>query len=286
MTTHEEHRTNDPALPAWLVAPVAYEPPHDRAGFLRRNVLALTSALRVLRADPRAHANTSLDRFLAGVSPALRLTATFLLVLCISLAYNMAFVWIVLAGWLVLLALMPARRIRAVFVPALGVALVTLLVNLPALLLGQTTTPVRMASKTLATVGVIACLATSLGTEGLLAALRALHLPRRLVMMLDIAVRDVIALGESAVSLSEALALRSVGKDRTKTASAAGVMGVVFVRAHALATARSEAMMLRGYDGQPVSVVTGSHLRLANVAYVLVWLCLVGLFVYLEMAAI
>ena len=286
MASDDPHSECVQTLPTWLVASSDYMPPHDRDGFLKKNLLSLASALRTLRTDPQEEATrTTIDELLSRIRPSLRLLGVLLLVLCVALARNMAFVWTVLVGWLLLLAQRPAASIRSCLVPALGVAAVTLLVHVPALLLGQMAAPVRMASKTLVTVGAVASLANSLGAEGVLGALRALHVPARVCMVLDLALRDMVLLGESAMSLSEALSLRSIGKDDTKTASAAGVMGVVFVRAHAMATARAEAMELRGYDGRTfASHSMHARWNAADVLWCVFAAALVGLFAYLEMA--
>lgn|GEM_PF-311998 len=286
MASHDPDTKTTQTLPTWLVASSCYVPPYDRDGFLRKNILSLTSVLLTLRTDPaKKSVATGFDKHVQRVRPSLRLLGAFALVLCVALARNMAFVWLVLVGWLLLLALRPAHQIRACLLPALGVAVLTALVNVPALVLGQTAAPVRMASKSLVTAGVVVSLANSLGAEGVLAALRELHVPARVCMVLDLALRDVVLLGESALSLSEALALRSIGKDRTKTASAAGVMGAVFVRAHAMATARAEAMELRGYDGRAFARSSASkRWGVPDVAYCLAAVALVGIFVHLEMA--
>lgn len=286
MASDDSHNEHVQTLPTWLVASSGYVPPHDRDGFLRKNLLSLASMLVVLRTDPLSQDPASpADKYLRRVRPSLRLAGVVVLAVCIALARNMAFVWTTLVGWLLLLALQPATRIRACLVPGLSVATVAALVNVPALLLGQTAAPLRMASKTLASVGIVASLAASLGAQGMLGALRSLRLPARACMVLDLAIRDVVLLGESAKSLSEALALRSVGKDRAKTASAAGVMGAVFVRAHTMATARAEAMELRGYDGRSFSASTPRRgWGIADVAYCVVLVGAVGLFVYWELA--
>lgn len=270
-------------LPAWLTAPSCYEPAHDKDAFLRKNVLSLTSALVRLRVGSAAPVSL-LDRQLANVRPSLRLLATVLLVTLLSLSRNLAFAWVLLVGWLLVLASRPAELIRANLVPALALTAMAVLVNVPALLFGQPTAPLRMATKTLATVGLVMSLALSLGSDGLLAALRGLHVPASACMVVDLAVRDAIIMGESAVSLSEALALRSVGRDRTKTASAAGVLGAVFVRAHTMATARAEAMELRGYHGAASFVAMHASVRPQEVGYLVVAATLVCLFAYLELS--
>lgn len=271
-------------LPAWLTAHAAYDPPSDRDRFLRRNILSLASVLRSLRQDPAHVYDSAWDRTCARVMPGLRLLGLVVLVAAVSLARNMAYVWFMLVALLALTASRDARAIRGVLLPAFVAAGVAALVNLPAaLLLGQTATPVRMAAKTFVTVGFAAMLAQGLGAEGIVRALQDLRLPTVVVTAVDLALRDLVVLGESALSLSEALALRSVGRDTQKTSSAAGVMGTTFIRAHLLATVRAEAMELRGYSGE---LRRGERRRLcgADVVYGLgVALC-VALCVYLEVA--
>ena len=275
-------------LPPWLTVRSSYGPKQDRDSFLRKNILSTTSVLLVLRAEaPGFGQMCLLDRVLVNVPAAMRLVCTVALVACVSLARNMAFAWVMLVGGLVLLCLCPAARIRRVLVPAIVAAIVAFVVNVPSLLLGQMSAPVRMGAKTLVTVGMVADLAQSLGPDGLVAALRGCRLPGPLVTTVDLAIRDVVLLGDSARTLSEALELRSVGRDPTKTSSAAGVMGVTFLLAHNRAVARAEAMELRGYGFDAKTRHSKTRAlgpSAATVAYMLCVLALVALFAYLEVA--
>lgn len=272
-------------LPSWLVEDASYEPPSDRDAFLRKNVLSLASALALFRAGatPVEELN-ALDRWLARVPGWVRLLATIALVACVSVARNMAFVWVVLVLGLVVLALRPASQIKLVMVPALVGGGLALLVNIPALLLGQPSAPLRMAAKGLATVGLVANLAQALGSDGVVASLRACGLPAQAVTTIDLAIRDIVLLGESALRLSEALELRSVGKDNAKTSSVAGVMGITFVHAHRMATARAEAMELRGYGNMRQAPHGRGRMSWAVVGYVLVIALLAVAFAYLEVS--
>ena len=271
-------------LPDWLQVHASYDPPADRDEFLRRNVLSLASVLRSLRHDPAQVYNSAWDRACVRVVPGLRLLGLIVLVAAVSMARNMASVWFMLVALLVVTASRDARAIRGVLLSAFVAAGVAALVNLPAaLLLGQTAAPVRMAAKTFATVGFAATFTQGLGAEGIVRALQDLRLPAVVVTAVDLALRDLVVLGESALSLSEALALRSVGCDTQKTSSAAGVMGTTFVRAHLLAAARAEAMELRGYSGE---LRCGEHRRLCgtDVVYALIVIACVLLCMYLEVA--
>lgn len=269
-------------LPQWLTQSAPYDPPADRDGYLRRNVLRLAQTLEVFRAETPA-ASSAVDRLLARVPAPLRLLGVVLLVALVAAARNMALVWLVLAVALCLLALRPPQTIRAVLVPALAVALLSALVNLPAaLFLGQTEAPLRVATKAFVTLLLVCGLSRSVAAEELLGGFAALGLPPTFTLTLDLAVRDLALLGAEATTLSEALELRSVGHNHSKTASAAGVLGMVFLRAQRHATAQAEAMVLRGYPG-----ASGSRRVRPSVAMLLYLLLLalaVGAFVYLEAA--
>lgn len=236
-------------LPAWLRTQgrPAYEPPRDRDGFLRDNLLRLVSLLEVFRGGGRG--SCLVARTVGRVDPRLRLVGTVAVAALVSAARNMAFVWCALAVVLAGLVVRPARELAAIVRPALAAAALVAVVALPAALLGTPSAPVRMGAKTLVTTSLVLGLARSLGAHGLVEALRRLRLPATAALVLDLAVRDLALLGQVAGELSRALALRCVGRNRDKAGSAAGVLGTTFLKAHDLAAAQYEAMACRGFDG-------------------------------------
>ena len=273
------------SLPAWLAGPSVppYEPPRDREGFLRDNLLRLAGVLAGVRAggSPVSLA----DRLLGRVPAALRLVGLVVVAGCVSAATNMLFVWVVLAGVLCVLALRPAREIASVAGTALVAAILAALLTLPAVLLGSVppSSLVRMAAKVFVTVSLVLGLTQNVSWSRLTAALSSLRLPGSVTFVLDAAMRGISLLGSAATGLSEALVLRSVGRNNDKTGSAAGVMGVTFSRASGLAARQAEAMACRGFDGTyPVSrerVPTPG-----GIAYAAGIIALVVLFAWLEHA--
>lgn len=271
-------------LPAWLVpgGMAPYEPKVAREGFLRKNVLALTRLLARVRVGSRVgQCDSAIDRMLARVAVPARLLGLLVLLGCTSAAANMAFAYLMLGVSLVMLAARPAGQIAPVARTAGVVALVTALVMLPAALLGQPTSAVRMATKAFATVSLALGLFQHVSWSQVTSALRWLRLPSQAVFVLDMTLRDIELLGRAALELSDALALRSVGVARDATAGAAGVMGMTFLRAHELAARQSEAMRLRGFDGS-YEPPRERVLTPATLTYVVVVVGLVCVFVYLE----
>ena len=271
------------ALPAWLDPPAAaaYVPPRDRDAFVRTNLLRIVSTLAAF--DMRPHGGCPMARAYARVAAPTRLVGVVALVAMVSAARNMAFVWLVLAGLLACVAMRPAREISALCGPALVLAAISALLMVPAALLGQPGAPVRMAVKSFVTCCLVLGLARSTGAHGLVAAARSLGLPATAALVCDLAIRDLALLGRTAAELSESLACRSVGRNADKTASAAGVMGVTFLKAQGLAQAQAEAMACRGLDaGEAPALAARKRLGAGDVAYALLVVALLATFLWLE----
>lgn len=270
-------------IPSWLAAESDYRPTQDREGFLRRNLLRLTGMLADIREGGRP--SSVLDRILASVPTELRIVGLLVCVACVSAATNMLFVWAVLAGVLASLAARPVGSIASIAGTALVVCLLASLLMVPAVLLGAAgqSSVVRMGAKTFCTVSLVLGLTQGVSWNRLVSGLTSLRLPSAVTFVVDSAIRDLALLGRTATEVTEALVLRSVGRNRDKTTSAAGVMGVTFVRAQNLAAGQVEAMECRGFDGSfPVS--RQRVLTPAGIAYLVGIACVAALFVYLERA--
>lgn len=271
-------------LPAWLCpdAPSTYEPPQDRDGFLRDNVLRVVSMLEVFRGG--GFGSCVVARTVGRVDARLRILATLLLAGLVSAAQNMAFVWGILILALAGLALRPAREIAAILRPALLATLLAACLALPAAYFGAASAPLRLAGKTFTTTILVLGLARSLGAHGLVEAARRLHLPATAALVIDLAIRDLALLGQIAIELGQALTLRSIGHNRDKSGSVAGVLATTFLKAHDLSGAQYEAMVCRGFDGLvTVPPQDVSHQkRLASFCYAVVVILVVVAFIWLE----
>ena len=270
-------------LPTWLAEPPAYEPPRDRDGFVRTNLLRL--AALPARMAQAAGKPAFLDRLLQPVPALVRFAGLIVSVVCVSAATNMAFVWVVFAAILVSLALRPLPQLRATAPVAALAALIAGLVVLPGALMGMAppSLVVRMAVKTFCTVGLTLGLAQGVPWSRMASALTGAHVPAAVVFVADAAMRGIFVLGRVAQHLNESLALRSVGHNQHKSGSAGAIMGMTFVRASIFAGEQAEAMACRGYDGTSTAAPERAS-RVAGVLYALAIICVVALFVWFERA--
>ena len=242
-------------LPSWLAAEQRYEPTGARHRVMQKNVLHLASLLERVRLGGGAHEGGSMiDRALSSVSAPVRLVGMFVCVLCVCLTQSPLYLMLMAAVALVLVAVRPARGLRATFVPALGAAGLAVVLALPALLLGASATSamLKIALKTFINVSLVLGVSWTLTWSRMSAALKMLHLPDEVIFTFDMALKHIEVLGRTAHDLCESVMLRSVGRAPegfSRTDSIAGIMGMTFIKAMECSRAMDEAMLCRGFAG-------------------------------------
>ena len=242
-------------LPSWLTEQERYEPTGARHRVMQKNVLHLASLLERVRLGGGAHKGGSMiDRALSSVSAPVRLLGMFVCVLCVCLAQSPLYLMLMAAIALVLIAMRPARGLRATFMPAMAAAGFAVVLALPALLLGASATiaMLKIALKTFVNVSLVLGVSWTLTWSRMSAALKALRLPDEVIFTFDMALKHIEVLGRTAHDLTESVVLRSVGRAPegfSRTDSVAGIMGMTFIKAMECSRAMDEAMLCRGFAG-------------------------------------
>ena len=242
-------------LPSWLASSENYEPAGARHRVMQKNILRLADLLERVRLGGGAHeGGSAIDRALSGVSAPVRLLGLFACVLSVCLAQSPLYLMLMAALALVLVAVRPARGLRATFLPALGATAFAVVLALPAWFLGASATAamLKIAVKTFINVSLVLGVSWTLTWSRMSAALKALHLPDVVIFTFDMALKHIEVLGRTAHDLTESVVLRSVGRPPerfSRTDSAAGIMGMTFVKAMDCSRAMDEAMLCRGFTG-------------------------------------
>ena len=222
---------------------------------MQKNVLHLASLLERVRLGGGAHEGGSMvDRALSCVSAPVRLVGMFVCVLCVCLTQSPLYLMLMAAIALALVAVRPARGLRATFVPALGATGLAVVLALPALLLGASATSamLKIALKTFINVSLVLGVSWTLTWSRMSAALKMLRLPDEVIFTFDMALKHIEVLGRTAHDLCESVMLRSVGfapAGFSRTDSLAGIMGMTFIKAMECSRAMDEAMLCRGFAG-------------------------------------
>ena len=234
------------AVPAWLLRDEAYAPRPDGEAFLARSTRALLAALAVLH---RRDDGTAVARGLSLVDGRVGLASAFLFVLLVSLSRGTLFLACASTGLLALLSLQKAAVIRDVLKTALAAGAFTLAVMLPSALGGNAANAVRLVAKVLACVACMRLFAAVTEPRRVTRALAAFRVPDIFILVLDTTLRSLALLGDLALSLLQALTLRSVGRNRDKGRALAGVAGTLFLRSHQMMGDMAAAMECRGFTG-------------------------------------
>lgn len=117
----------------------------------------------------------------------------------------------------------------------------------------------------------------------LLKALRALYVPRVIILILEVTFRYIFLLVRVAVETLEARELRMVGplNQREKRAFFAAILGTIVSKSYALNEAVYEAMRARGYTGEP-RVVDRFRLRVLDWVWIAATALIAGALLYFD----
>lgn len=261
-------------IPEWLVTSQGYEPLRDRSTFAAKSMLSVAAVLRQLRLDDGRRSRLSPT---APVKLALALGAIVLN----SLARNLMVTLVLLAFVLARAALLPRRALARLVAVAGTAALLAFVLALPAALIGQPSSAVRLGLKALVSTGLAMEVTLTTPASELTGGLRAFRVPNLVIMTVDLALRNIVRLGDCALETLTALTLRSVGRDVGKRSSMGNVGGTLFVRASKAAADTYDAMRCRGFEG---TYDKGATVRLgaADVAWAIAFALFVILSLHLE----
>lgn len=261
-------------LPAWLQASENYVPQKDADGFIRRSLLSVGSVLAQLRAE--APASRAYEP-----SAVFKLCAVLVLLLLNSLSANFAFTLVLLALALAFAVVLPPQALKRALSLSAAAALLTFLVMLPAVFLGQPRSALTLATKSFVAVLFVMSAALTLSLGELTGALRSLRVPSLVILTLELSLKSLYSLGTTCSEVLGSLSLRSVGKNRNKGKSLGNVGGVVLVKAKQASEASYDSMRCRGFDGS-YRVFAGCVWKRIDVLWLLGLLAVLALFVYLE----
>ena len=261
-------------IPSWLTTSAQYRPGRDRDGFVVRNLLQVSSVLALFRLD---------DGKPTRLSPSAQAKLLFALgcILLTSLTRNYLFVLVMLTGLLVRACLLPQRALARVAGGAVTAGGFTLLVMLPACLIGQSHSALMLSTKALVSCGIALTVALTTPQGKLTRALRSFGMPSLMIMAIDLTLHGIVRLGQTATEMLTALRLRSVGRNHDKQSSMGGIGGMLLLKASRSAQETSDAMRCRGFDGsyQAGESPTWKAIDLMWLALLIV---LVALFVHLQ----
>lgn len=229
-------------IPAWLRETEPFVPARDSGAFALRTLRALGALLSRLRVQQGRAGNRKLPAVV-------RLLLLLGLILTLSLARHPILLLALAALVLGRLCLLPARTLASVLKPALGAALLALVLCLPAMILrpAGARNNLTVVGKVFLSVAMVNVFNRETPWNQITGALRKLRVPGVFVFVLDLTLKYLVLLGRLMADLLTARSLRAVGRDKHPWRSVGGVMGVTFLRSAELSRETWEAMTCRGF---------------------------------------
>lgn len=262
-------------MPEWMQKDEIYSPETDKNSFIEKSILSLLGILSRIKGQ-ETPAN---QRF--KINATLKVIFTFLLVLLLSLSSSFSFVIVVSVYVLVVLSLLDAEIIIKVFKVSIIMALFTFIMLLPAILLGSGNSSIMLTGKIFATVAAVNILSRTTRWNDITGALRFFHVPDLIILVLDIAIKYIMMLGEYSLSMLYSLKMRSIGKNRRKYTSLSGIAGTMFIKSREMAEDMYSAMECRGFTGEYKSH-RSFRLGLADFGFLLANIGITFAYIYLE----
>lgn len=238
----EKNQTGD--MPEWLIHKENYILQKEKDTFVNKSIL---SVFRVISRIKMQDASRELKYW---VNVPLSVLGTLLLIVLVSLTRSFIFVVIVNVYLLSILSILDADRLVRILKISFGITLFTAIIMLLALLGGNTYSAIMITSKVFATITTMGVLSHTVKWNAITEALKLFHIPDMFILILDITIKYIYKLGELSLNMLYALKLRSVGKNRSKYQSMAGIAGNTFLQSKEMAEEMYHAMECRGFSGE------------------------------------
>ncbi|WP_196593315.1 energy-coupling factor transporter transmembrane component T [Pectinatus sottacetonis] len=260
-------------MPQWLFSSDNYIPVPDKEKYISKTVLELISKLSMLKKQ-----KTIFSKSLFSAS--FKIVYTFLLILLISLAHNMGFLLVLLAALLVYICFFNGEYIEAVLKPAAGAAVFSFIIILPAVCMGLSNNFI-LPFKVFLTTMTAAILSRSIPFYLFTRILGRFHVPGIFITALELTIKYIVLLGETAFALLTALKLRSIGRNQKKYQSIGSVLGMTFIKSQEYARQTYNAMICRCFTGD-YHIVQHNHWKNIYLVYAVIVIATTLIFLYTE----
>jgi cobalt/nickel transport system permease protein len=264
-------------LPDWILRSEEYAPRADADGFIDKSILSVLGVLAKIR---NRAGDRKEDRGPA-VHPAVKLALSLLLILLVSLSRSIYFLAIVGTYELAVICLMSGAKIARVLKTSLIASVFAFIIFLPSALWGNWPGVLMVSSKVLLSVALASLISATAGWTAISRALSSFRVPDIFILVLDLAIKYISLLGGLVLDMLYALKLRSVGRNRDKTASLSGIAGTVFLKSKDAAEEMYAAMECRGFVGTYRTILR-ARLSFADFAFIATNALIVSLFFYLR----
>lgn len=262
-------------IPDWLCNDEHYEPQRDRASFIEKST---KSTMKILSTLKRNNDNSKAKE----ANTSLRLFGMLVAIIFTSVSRNFSFTLFMIAFVIIRMAFLNGESIKTWLKTVVPVALLSSLILLPSVFLGNPKTLLTIVSKIFVCVSLVSIVNLTTHFNDITSALKRFHIPDIVIFTFDITIKYILILSDVCLNMLKALKIRSIGKNKDKSTSVSGILGTVFIKANEYADATNKAMECRGFNGVYVTKKHSKGLSKYDCALLVMYAIIVLVFVYLE----
>ncbi len=245
----------------WLLIKEEYSSPPDDDIFIRKSSLSILGVLSRVRRGVNPKGG-----FIYYINPAVKFAFTFSLIIMLSLSGSFQYVLLSDAFILLMLSLLELKDIGRVSILAFFVTVFSAVILMPSALSGNWHNSLKLLLKITGSAVILNVLAQSTKWTSITRAMKIFHVPDIIILVLDMAIKYIIILGEFSIHMLDALRLRSVGRNDKKYQSLSNLLGCLFLKSIEMSELTYSAMECRGFSGK-YSLYYKTHVHYRDFIY-------------------
>lgn len=229
-------------MPDWLEEEPAYQPVSGRNTFIEKSKIQFLFVLSKLKMQVSL---TQKELPAVGLSIFVLLEVIFFIVSSRKILLLFCFLGIEL----VYLATFSGKVIKVILLEMFSGAAFAFVFSLPAYIMGNHYTMQMLVLKTILTVLAVALFSHTIPFYRLGQSLGRIKGFHTIVFIFDITMKYLTILGRICTQMTEAVSLRFIGKNNRKQKTAAGILGMTYLKSQHMTKEMYQAMTCRGFDG-------------------------------------
>lgn len=229
-------------MPEWMLKKDEYLPPKDKDGFIQKNILSMMEVISKMKVK------NSENKF--KLNAVTKLISIFLMILFVALTSKITFILISNVILLVLINFLSTDNLKYILKVSLGVEIFTAIILLPSVFFGYGNNIVVILLKVFFSTAMANMLACTTKGDELIRSSKIFHIPDMFIFVFDITIKYIVILSDLTLNMVYSLKLKSVGINKTKGTSVAGILGTMFIKSKEFSEEMYSAMECRGFNGE------------------------------------
>ena len=230
----------------WLFKDDNYEPKGDKDKFIDKSIFVVLDVLSLIKRMNGKMGQGVIYR----INPLLKIIMMMIGIILLSLSNNLYFIMLMGICAFIQVFMGGFKVYKRILTIVLGVFILTLIVLLPSIIMGNIKNNIYILCKLIITLSMVNVVSYTTPWNEVTKVLKILYIPDIFIFVMDITIRYIFVLGYIALEMLYALKLRSIGRNNKKYVSLTKITGNLFIKSKEMGEEMYCAMECRGFTGE------------------------------------